>query len=127
MVGSLVSYWIHYAKYMEHIATSKVQLQPERLSPTERAAYFHITRVHLQIVIWKYIGRVQIDPRDWGWEEKGVFPPFMADLEPAPEELLRIVQCKCKLLSKRPCNSNVCSCWKNGLTCVTACCNCRVL
>ena len=57
---------LRYLKSMEYIATSKVQLQPERLPPPERAAYFHILRVHLQIVIWKYLGRVQIDPRDWG-------------------------------------------------------------
>ena len=69
---------------------------------------------------------MQIDPRDWGWEVKGgMISPIVTDLEPAPEELLRIVRCKCKLLSKRPCNSNVCSCRKNGLTCVAACCNCR--
>ena len=40
-----------YLKYMEYIATSKVQLQPERLPPTERAACFHILRVQFQIVI----------------------------------------------------------------------------
>ena len=38
---------LRYLKYMEYIATSKVQLQPERFPPTERAAYFHILRVHL--------------------------------------------------------------------------------
>ena len=111
---------------MEYIATSKVQMQPERLPPTERAAYFHIFRVHLQIFIWKYLWRVQIGPRDWGWEVNGgVFSPIMTDLEPAPEELQRIVRCKCTLLSKNPYNSNVCPCRENGLTCVTACCNCR--
>ena len=74
---------LRYLKYMEYIATSKVQLQPERLPRTERATYFHILRVHLQIVIWKYLGRVQIDPSDWGWEVKGgVFSPIMTDLEP---------------------------------------------
>ena len=85
---------VRYLKSMEYIATSKVQLQRERLPPTERAAYFHIPWVHLQIVIWKYLGRMQIDPRDWGWEVKGGVSPIMTDLEPAPEELLRIVRCK---------------------------------
>ena len=81
---------LRYLKYMEYIATSKVQLQPERLPQAERAAYFHILRVRLHIVIWKYLGRVQIDPRDWGWEvEGGAFCPIMTDLKPAPEELLK--------------------------------------
>ena len=60
---------------------------------TERAAYFHILRVHLQIVIWKYLGRVQIDPRAWVWEVKGgVFSPIMTDLEPAPKDCAMQVQ-----------------------------------
>ena len=40
---------LRYLKYMEYITTSMVQLQPERLPPTERVAYFHILRVHLEI------------------------------------------------------------------------------
>ena len=71
---------LRYLKYMEYIATSKVQLQPERFPRTERVAYFHILRVHRQIVIWKYLGSVQIDPRDWGWEIEGaVFSPIITD------------------------------------------------
>ena len=88
---------LRHLKYMEYIATSKVQLQTEIFPLTERVAYFHILRVHLQIVIWKYLGTVQIDPNDWGWEVKGgVFSPLMTELEAAPKELLRIVRCKCK-------------------------------
>ena len=45
----------------------------------------------------------------------------MTDLDVAPDSLLKFVQSKCKLSSKSPCNTNMCSCRKNGLRYVTAC------
>ena len=49
----------------------------------------------------------------------------MTDLDAAPDSLLKFVQCKCKLSSKNPCNTNMYSCLKNGLRCVTACKDCH--
>ena len=49
----------------------------------------------------------------------------MTDLEAAPENLLKFVRCKCKLTSRNPCGTNLCSCHKNGLKCVAACGDCR--
>ncbi len=43
----------------------------------------------------------------------------------APETLLKFVRCKCKLSSRNPCGTNLCSCRKNGLKCATACGDCR--
>ena len=43
----------------------------------------------------------------------------------APETLLKFVQYKCKLSTRNPCGTNVCSCRKNGIKCVTACGDCR--
>ena len=49
---------------------------------------------------------MQIDPSDWGWEVKGdVFFPIL--LEPASEELLKIVRCKCiKIIMKKNASAN---------------------
>ena len=67
-----------------------------------------------------------MDPKQWGWKLDGtVLVPVMTDLDPAPESLLKFVRCKCKLSSKNPCGSNICSCRKNGLKCITACGDCR--
>lgn len=44
---------MRYTTYMHMLATSRKRPRPERLPPTERAAYFHILRVHLHIVQWK--------------------------------------------------------------------------
>ena len=49
----------------------------------------------------------------------------MIDLEPAPETLLKFIQCKCKLSTTNPCGNNTCSCHKHGLKCVIACGDCR--
>ena len=49
----------------------------------------------------------------------------MSDINAAPENLLKFVRCKCKLSSKNPCGTSMCSCRKHGLKCVTACEDCR--
>ena len=46
----------------------------------------------------------------------------MTDKAPAPDELLNIIRCKCKVTSKKPCGGHTqCSCRKNGLKCMAAC------
>ncbi len=42
---------LRYAKFMEMVTSSKSPLDPQKLPPTERAAYFHSLRVHLQIIL----------------------------------------------------------------------------
>jgi len=62
-----------------------------------------------------------LDPKQWGWKLNGtIFTPVMTDLEAAPKNLLKFVQCKCKLSLTNPyaCGSNLCSCHKHGLKCV---------
>ena len=51
--------------------------------------------------------------------------PIMTDLDPAPDNMLKFIQCKYKVSSRNPCGTNVCSCHKNGLKCVPACGDCR--
>ena len=48
----------------------------------------------------------------------------MTDLEPVPKELLNFVHCNCKRTFRNTCATNLCSCRKNGLTCVAACGDC---
>ena len=117
---------LRYAKFMEMVTSGKTSLDPQKLPPTEKAAYFHSLRVHLQVIIWKTLVNNALDPLQWGWRLDGtVFTPVMTDLAAAPESLLKFVRCKCKLSSKNPCGTNLCSCRKNGLMCVTDCRDCR--
>ena len=51
--------YLKYIKFMEYAATSTKTLQPERLPPTERPAFFHSLHGHLQVMIWKSLGQCQ--------------------------------------------------------------------
>ena len=118
---------LRYVKFMEMVSSGNITaLDPQKLPPTERAAYYHSLRVHLQVIIWKKLTGNDLDPKQWGWKLDGtVLIPIMTDFNAAPESLLKFVRCKCKLSSKNPCGTNMCSCRKNGLKCVTACEDCR--
>ena len=110
------------------ITASKV-VDPHKLPPTERAAHFHSLRVHIQVMHWKMLTTEehQFDPEKRGWKLDSVKHPIMTALPAAPETLLKSVHCKCKLTSRNPCGTNLCSCRKNGLNYVTACGDCRGL
>ena len=119
---------LRYAKFMEMVTSSRMSIDPQKLPPTENAAYFHSLRVHLQVVLWKKLVNYDNDlnPERWGWKLDGImYTPIMTDLAAAPESLLKFVRCQCKLSSKNACGTNLCSCRKNGLKCVTACGDCR--
>ena len=51
--------------------------------------------------------------------------PVKTDKEVAPERLLKIIRCNCKLTSKAPCATNLCSCKKHGLNCLPSCGECH--
>ena len=104
---------LRYYKYMDAVASNSASLDPQKLPPTERAAYYHSLRVHLQIIVWKKLlnGHDDLNPQEWGWRlDRGVLISIMTDLDAAPERLLKFVRCKCRLTSKNPCGSNACSC-----------------
>ncbi len=87
---------------------STKKLDPYKLPPTARAAYYHSLRVHLQVILWKELAVNSINSTLWGWKLDGsMLHPVMTDIDPAP--------CKCKLTTRNPCGSNTCSCRKHGL------------
>ena len=49
----------------------------------------------------------------------------MTDMAPAPNGVLKYVRSKSKTSSTNPCSTNMCTCRKSGLKCITACCDCR--
>lgn len=116
---------LRHAKFMQMLATCR-SIEPRELPPTERAAYFHALRVHLQVPQWKYLDLQCLDPLQWGWKlEKGHLVPIKTDLDAAPEFLLNCIRCNCKTTSKNTCGTLICSCRKNGLSCVASCSDCR--
>ena len=117
---------LRHARYREIAATNSSVLRPERLPPTERATFHHSLGVHMQVMIWKSLNVVHTEPCEWGWfVEHGRLSPVMTAMAPAPNDLLKYVRCKCNTYSTNPCSTNLCSCRKSGLKCVTACRDCR--
>ena len=114
-----------YSKYQQMVCEGLIE--PEKLPPTERAAWFHGLRVHLQTIQWKILDdTINLEPEKWGWKkDNGVLVPIPTDKEIAPPDLLQIVRCKCKMSSRNPCGTNVCSCRKNGILCMPACGGCH--
>ena len=98
----------------------------QKLPPIERAASFHSQRVHLQVIIWKTLSNHHLDPKLWGWKEKGdKLTPKMTDPPAASGSLLKFIWCNCKSSSSKPCGTTICSCRKHGLKCVTASGDCH--
>ena len=93
----------------EIAANNSSVLRPERLPPTERAAFQHCLGVHLQVMIWKSPNVVHVEPCECGWfVENGRLSPVMTDMTPAPNDLLKYVRCKCKKSSTNPCAVPIC-------------------
>lgn len=111
---------LRYSAYLRLVSASLGRLQPEKLPPSSRAGYYHILRVHLQAVEWATLTLHVLNPTDWGWKlEEGRYCPIKTDLPIAPADILHIIRCGCKT----GCGSALCSCQKNGLSCMSAC-NC---
>ncbi|KAG1714706.1 Multidrug resistance-associated protein 1 [Nymphon striatum] len=116
---------ISYSKYLDMIC--KGVLQPEKLPPTERAAYYHGLRVHVQVIEWQMLDEASnLDPKEWGWKSTdGYLTPITTDKEITPKELLKVIRCNCKTSSKNQCGTNICTYRKHGLKCMPACGGCQ--
>ncbi|XP_066926559.1 uncharacterized protein [Clytia hemisphaerica] len=115
---------LRYNKYLEMLC--KGLIQPERLPPTSDAATQHGARVHIQVIRWKELDENVLDPTKWGWQGSDTgLRPIRTIKSVAPPEILKIIKCKCKMSSKNPCGTNLCSCRKNGIPCMPACGNCH--
>jgi len=118
---------MRYSVYTKLCTYSKTAVRPEQLPPTERAAYLHGLRVHLQTKQRKANENDVANPNEWGWKViNNTLTPTMTNESPAPSELMKVIRCKCKTTTTRnPCGTSLCPCIQNGLQCISACENCR--
>ena len=79
---------LRYARYMQMVAKGSA-IEPQRLPPTERAAYFHSLRVPLQVVRWRTLNNDEFDHNAWG----STLCPTMTYVDAAPSEVLNFI-CK---------------------------------
>ena len=106
-------------KIEQNVIKSINSVNVQKLPPTNSAAKYHSYRVYYQVQVW--LGNKNLDPKDWGWEliDGNLFPRKM-DTPPAPQALMKIIKCGCKL----HCDTNQCTCKKNRLFCTDLCDNC---
>jgi len=117
---------MRFTSYMKLCSSSKTAILPEHLPPTQRSAYFHCLRAHMQVVEWQSLSTETLLPSEWGWQlQNKKFVPITTDQQPAPDELLQVIRCRCKTTSNNTCGTNLCSCRRNGLPCLSACSNCH--
>jgi len=50
------------------LVKSKCGLNPASAPPTPDAASLHAYRVYYQVMEWKNLSKVPIDPTKWGWK-----------------------------------------------------------
>ena len=63
-----------------------------------------------------------MDPLEWGWQiSNNLLLPMKTHIQPAPDDLLKIVRCQCK----SNCDSKRCICRKHGLECSSGCRECQ--
>lgn len=63
-----------------------------------------------------------MNPVNWGWKvSSGKLLPVMTDLHPAPQKFLEVIHCGCTA----GCTTQRCSCRKHGMSCSTACSECK--
>ncbi|KAK2709539.1 hypothetical protein QYM36_013266 [Artemia franciscana] len=96
-------------------------VHPQELPSTQAAAKYHSLRVYCQVQIWL---ENPVDPLRLGWklQDNEVFAPIKTDLPAAPSQLLKIIKCSCHIDG---CDSEKCTCKKNGLECIIACRTCK--
>ena len=112
---------LRHRKYHEKVCTKGRQVKPKNLPPTSGAARFHSMRVFLQVKQWQgEDGDLSIE--GWGWKLRGnKVCPITTELPPAPENLLKMIQCNCST----DCLNARCTCRKHGLDSSLVCGQCR--
>ena len=97
-------------------------VDPCKLPPTASVAKLHNLRSIYQAIIWEVLDTNHLDPCQYGWTVlNDIFSPTPISDACAPDDLLKLIRCKCK----SGCQSANCSCKKHGLSCAVACQNCR--
>lgn len=112
---------LRFRKFSTKIMTSVTHVQVHTIPPTSDAVKFHSLRAYLQCQSWINDDDDR-DPTMWGWYiAGGKLLPTKSAMPPAPERLLKIIRCNCKV----NCETKRCTCRKHGLDCSIGCGQCR--
>ncbi|KAJ8418782.1 hypothetical protein AAFF_G00002810 [Aldrovandia affinis] len=96
--------------------------ESDKLPPTLGALKQHVLRAHIQARVWGQTDIVQqefLDPLQNGYykDKDGQLKPVTTEFLPAPEAIIEMVRCQCKV----DCSSHRCSCNSVELPCTELC------
>ena len=113
--------YLRFRKFATKVMTNTSSVQVHALQPTSAAASYHSMRAYLQVLEWTE-NVSNLNPLEWGWKQaENLLLPIQTHLQPAPEDLLKIIRCSCK----SNCDSKRCTCRKHGLECSPGCGECQ--
>ena len=110
-----------------YLSFKEEKYDEEMLPPDKDSAVTHLLRSY-QCLIWRHATQPTLylpsfKERGWGVDQHGKVFVKWINLPPAPDSILKFVNCKCT----KGCESNRCSCLKSGMKCtdVCKCTNCK--
>jgi hypothetical protein len=109
-----------FYKFKQMIARQSVTkpMKINVLPPTSDSAKQHSLRAYLLI---QQCQGVALDCTQWGWEMRSdVLSPVGSEKPAAPERLLQLIYCNCKM----GCKTDACKCRKAGRSCTAMCGTC---
>jgi len=110
--------YLMYYRSVHRTSLTSSTFKLESLPPTSAAAKFHSYRAYLAVQQWQ--GN-EMQPTEWGWQyREGLLVPIETDRPVAPEKVLKMISCGCKVgCGKR------CTCYRSGLECNLLCSVCN--
>lgn len=114
-----------YTTKLSFTSTGKKTVEPELLPPCQSTFRLHVQRANYQAAVWRRALDQKMcapSPEGHGWEQDadGCICIKWLQTQPAPEEVLEFVNCKCNYCSKE-----ACSCAQSNQRCTELCkCNC---
>lgn len=109
--------YVMYFRSTRRASLSSSGFKLESIPPTSAAAKFHSYRTYHAVQQWQ--GN-ELPPCEWGWEyREGKLVPIYTDRPVAPEKVLKMVSCGCKV----GCGKS-CGCYKARMECTIMCTGC---
>ena len=109
---------LRYVLCMQKMSKVYSKFQLQNLPPTSDAARFHSYRAYYAV---QELGKAQnVELTEWRWELlHRILNPVMSSKAVAPETVLLIISCGCKMACVKRCKSR-----KNELYCTAMCSSC---
>jgi len=111
---------LRYIRYVAKVTTKSITSSLfglESLPPTSNSAKYHSFRVYHTVQQW--LGCMH-NAFQWGWQRiNGRIKPIPMDIPVAPENILKIISCGCKVCGKG------CKCRRSDLFCTHMCSTCN--